>query len=62
MTRSSLAIAASTGTTQKAFTPEHPPQMTRTAIPDTSTQARQLLRQSAVLSREIIENNEVESC
>ncbi|QLH78532.1 hypothetical protein HZS55_15085 [Halosimplex rubrum] len=57
-----FAIAASTGTTQKEFTPEHPPQMTQTAIPDTSAEARQLLQQSPVLSQEIIEDNEIDSC
>jgi|GEM_PF-462272 len=57
-----LAIAASTGTTQKSMTPEHPPQMTRTAVPGTTGDARRLLRRSPLLSREIIETGEIESC
>lgn len=58
----SFAVGVSTGTAQKTFTPEKPPQMTRTAIPDTSAEARQLLRRSAVLSQEIIEDKEIGSC
>jgi len=57
-----FAIGASTGTVQKTFTPEKPPQMTRTAVPDTSADAKQLLERSAVLTEETIEQNVIESC
>lgn len=56
----SFAIAASTGTTQRTFTPEPPPKMSRTPIPNTSDEARQLLERSPILTREIIEANEIQ--
>jgi hypothetical protein len=57
-----LAVAASSGTTQEALTPEHPPQMSRTAVPGTDADARRLLRRSPALSRETVEDGEIDSC
>ncbi|QPV62644.1 hypothetical protein I7X12_18245 [Halosimplex litoreum] len=57
-----LAIAASTGTTQERLTPEHPPRMSQTALPGTSGDPRRLLRRSPVLSRDPIETGAIDSC
>lgn len=56
------SIAASTGTIQTSFTPERPPQMTRTPIPDMSGNVRELLKRSPSISEEILTNNEITSC
>lgn len=55
-----FAFAAGTGTRQgpETFTPETPPHMTRTPVPGTAMQSKELLSYSPLLSRETIEENE----
>jgi hypothetical protein len=54
-----FSIAASTGTAQRTFTPEKPPHMTRTPIPDTTEPAKELLANSPELSREYVDGHAV---
>lgn len=54
-----FAIAASTGTAQRTFTPEEPPHMTRTPIPGTIESAKELLANSPALSREYVDREAV---
>lgn len=54
-----FAIAASTGTAQRTFTPEQPPHMTRTPIPETTEPAKDLLSNSPELSREYIDRHAI---
>ena len=53
------AIAASTGTEQRTFTPEKPPQMTQTAVFGTDGRVRELLVLSPRLSETDVDENEV---
>lgn len=48
------AFAAGTGTDQQTFTPEEPPHMTKTPIPGSENNSRQLLTYSPLLSEQII--------
>ncbi|MFW5939222.1 MAG: hypothetical protein ACOCQU_02115 [Halolamina sp.] len=50
-----FAIAAGTGTPQRTHTPETPPQMDRTAVPETTDDAVSLLATSPELSSDRIE-------
>jgi hypothetical protein len=54
-----LIIAAGTGTAQKTFTPEEPPQMDRTPVPDTGDEIRELLATSARLDPQDVDEYEV---
>jgi len=54
-----LIIAAGTGTAQKTFTPEEPPQMDRTPVPDTGDEIRELLANSAKLDPQDVDDYEV---
>lgn len=54
-----FAIVAGTGTDQRRFTPEAPPQMTRTPIPGTTETTKSLLANSPELTRETIDRYEV---
>lgn len=56
-----FAVAASTGTAQRTFTPEVPPQMTRTPIPETTDPAMELLARSPGLSREYVDEHAITS-
>ena len=53
------AIAASTGTEQRTFTPEEPPQMTQTAVFGTDGRVRELLVLSPRLSETDVDENEI---
>ena len=53
------AIAASTGTEQRTFTPEEPPQMTQTAVARTDGRVRELLVLSPRLSETDVDENEI---
>lgn len=50
-----FAIAVSTGTVQQTFTPEKPPTMTQTPVPDTAAAAKTLLANSPKLTQDQIE-------
>lgn len=54
-----VAIAASTGTDQREFTPEKPPTMTRTPVPETKASVRELLLHSPHLTESALEENTV---
>ena len=54
-----LIIAAGTGTAQKTFTPEEPPQMDRTPVQDTGDEIRDLLATSAKLDPQDVDEYEV---
>lgn len=54
-----FAIAAGTGTVQRTFTPERPPTMERTPIPDTTETARALLANSPALTKQLIDGNAI---
>jgi hypothetical protein len=51
-----VAIAASTGTYQRTFTPEKPPTMTKSPVPGTDERVRELLTFSLELTESDIEN------
>jgi len=53
------AVAASTGTDQRQFTPEAPPQMTQSTVPDTDGQVRELLALSPRLDESDVEENQI---
>lgn len=53
------AIAASTGTEQRTFTPEVPPTMTQSAVPETEDRVRELLALSPRLSEADIDENRI---
>lgn len=53
------AIGASTGTEQRTFTPEVPPTMTQSAVPDTEDRVRELLALSPRLSKADIDENRI---
>ncbi len=55
------AFAAGTGTDQQTFTPEKPPHMTRTPVPDSADESRELLSYSPLLSDQIIRDHR-QSC
>ncbi|WP_135366023.1 hypothetical protein [Halosimplex halophilum] len=54
-----FALAAGTGTEQRNYTPETPPNMDRTAIPGSADRSRELLTRSPLLSAERVDANEV---
>lgn len=56
----SVAMAASTGTDQRTFTPERPPQMTQTPASEREAEVRELLTLSPKLTAAVIEDNRVE--
>lgn len=49
-----FAFSAGTGTHQQTFTPETPPHMTRTPVPDSEDDSIELLTYSPLLSEQII--------
>jgi len=51
------AIAASTGTEQRTFTPEAPPTMTQSAVPETEKRVRELLALSPRLDEADIDRH-----
>ncbi|WP_459193783.1 hypothetical protein [Halosimplex sp. J119] len=53
------AIAASTGTEQRTFTPEAPPTITRSAVPETGDRVRKLLVLSPRLEEEDIDDHRI---
>jgi hypothetical protein len=54
-----FAFAAGTGTEQQTFTPEAPPHMTRTPLPETKDQSRELLSYSSLLSDQVIREHSI---
>ncbi len=55
------AVAASTGTEQRTFTPEAPPTITQSAVPETGDRVRELLALSPRLKEADIDENRI-SC
>ncbi|GAA0206372.1 hypothetical protein GCM10009000_020860 [Halobacterium noricense] len=53
------AIAASTGTEQRTFTPEAPPTMTQSAAPETEDSVRELLSLSPRLSEADLDEHRI---
>lgn len=54
------AIASSTGTEQRTFTPEVPPTMTQSPIPDTESRVRELLALSPRLTDTDVTEHQIE--
>jgi hypothetical protein len=54
-----FAIAAGTGTVQRTFTPEQPPSMDRTPVPNTAENVKRLLANSPELTRALIDEREI---
>ena len=52
-------VAAGTGTAQKTHTPEEPPQMTRTPIPETEDEIKKLLANSPKFDLQAVNEHEV---
>lgn len=50
-------FAAGTGTTEQTFTPEQPPHMTKTPVPGSENESRELLTYSPLLDDGIIEEH-----
>lgn len=58
LTYDGFVFAAGSGTDQQTFTPETPPHMTRTPVPGTEDESRELLSHSPLLTTTIIRENE----
>ena len=59
LTYKDFIIAAGTGTAQKTFTPEEPPQMTRTPIPESTKMVKELLSNSPQFDSQDVNDLEV---